>query len=176
MTNRTQRRAVERPSSNTASPHTLSGSVSIRRVLTSVLAFTVAILLANECLAGDDIIKWRAPPYMDITRSSTNCGSNHREPVDIEFDGHVVRTTGWTGHTYEVRLLEPLAADGSGQVYGVRCHLIDRWCSSSSADKAHEKSPTGVVTLRAADGSSYQSSVDDLQAAQMSVTGVTQPS
>lgn len=84
-----------------------------------VLSSAVALLLASECLAADDVIKWRALPQLDTTRSSTLCGHQHREPIDIEFDGHIVKTTAWSQQSCDLILLEPLATDGSGQVYGV---------------------------------------------------------
>jgi hypothetical protein len=61
------------------------------------------MMLRSQCnpgyiatlLAGDDAIKWRSNPYLDQERSSTNCSFQYREPIDIEFDGHVVKTGAW---------------------------------------------------------------------------------
>lgn len=86
--------------------------------MVSSIALTI-ILSAGECFAVDDVIKWRALPQLDTTRSSNLCGHQHREPIDVEFDGHVVKTTAGSRQSCDLILLEPLAADGSGQVYGV---------------------------------------------------------
>jgi hypothetical protein len=95
----------------------MRGSASIG-VLVSVLALAAAALPAGGCLA-DEPVRWRAEPTLVLERSSTNCGAQYREPVGIEFDGKVVKTTAWSRRTYDLILFEPLAADGSGQVYGL---------------------------------------------------------
>jgi hypothetical protein len=94
-------------------------SASIASVLASVVAFAVAALLAGACSAQDQPIKWRAHPLLEIDRSSTNCGFQYREPVSLEFDGKVLKTSAWSRQTYDILLASPLAADGSGQVYAV---------------------------------------------------------
>jgi hypothetical protein len=91
----------------------------IGNLLASSVAFAIAALLAGQCLADEQVIKWRAHPELVLARSSTNCGDNFREPINIAFDGKVVKTTAWTRMSYDLVLFEPLAADGSGQVYGV---------------------------------------------------------
>jgi hypothetical protein len=95
------------------------GSVALANVLAPVLAFAFATVLADECSAGDEVFKWRADPHLVQERSSTNCGFQFREPIAIEFDGHVVKTGPWSRQTFDMVLLEPLAADGSGEVNGV---------------------------------------------------------
>jgi hypothetical protein len=79
--------------------------------------------LASGCLADDDTIKWRAEPTLDITRSSTNCGNQYKEPINIEFDGKTLKTSAWSRLTYDIKLLEPLNADGSGEVSAVSMPL-----------------------------------------------------
>jgi hypothetical protein len=88
-------------------------------ILAPSLAAAVAMLLACDCSAGEPVVKWRADPFLVWNQSSTNCGHNFKEAIKIEFDGEVMKTSGWTGTTYDIHLLEPLHADGSGKVSAV---------------------------------------------------------
>jgi len=65
------------------------------------------------------VIRWRAEPTLQLAISSTSCGHQHKEPIKIEFDGKVLKTAAWSGQTYDIILLEPLNADGSGEVNAV---------------------------------------------------------
>jgi len=88
-------------------------------ILASSLAAAIAALLASDCLAAEPVVKWRANPFLVANQSSTNCGHNFKEAIAIEFDGTVMKTAGWSGTTYDIHLLEPLNADGSGKVSAV---------------------------------------------------------
>lgn len=88
-------------------------------ILASLLASAVAVLLASDCSAGEPVVKWRANPVLEQSRSSTNCGFQFQEPIAVEFDGKTMKTMAWRGMTYDMGLLEPLNADGSGQVYAI---------------------------------------------------------
>ena len=93
-------------------------TISAVRFLAPVVASAAVAFVASEGLA-DDPIKWRARPYLEITRSSTNCGIQLQEPFNVEFDGKQVKTSSWSWQTYDIILDQPLAADGSGQVYAL---------------------------------------------------------
>jgi hypothetical protein len=97
----------------------MRGSISRGRILAFLVAVAIPTVLAGECLADDQPIKWRARPFLEITRSSTNCGIQLQEPFNLEFDGKVLRTSAWSWTTYDMTLLEPLNPDGSGQVYAI---------------------------------------------------------
>jgi hypothetical protein len=94
-----------------------------RRLLVCLSAsFGVALagmVWVNDSRAEEPVSHWRAMPHLDVETSSTNCGIHWVEPIQIEFVGKVVKTTAWTARTYDMVLLEPLKADGSGEVYGV---------------------------------------------------------
>ena len=64
-------------------------------------------------------IKWLAMPELDHTKSSTNCGDRHTEPVELVLEGNVLKSTAWSGMTYDMILQEPLNADGSGKVRAI---------------------------------------------------------
>ena len=87
--------------------------------LVSSLAAAVAVFLTSECSAAEPVVKWRAEPFLVQTQSSTNCGLTQPEAISLEFDGKLLKTTGWTGSTYDIHLLEPLKDDGSGKVNAV---------------------------------------------------------
>jgi hypothetical protein len=90
-----------------------------RVLVASLLGFLCATFPGGQCLADDQPIKWRARPFLEIYKSSTNCGIQLQEPFNIEFNGRVLKTSAWSWTTYDMTLLEPLNPDGSGQVYAI---------------------------------------------------------
>jgi hypothetical protein len=76
----------------------------------------VAMIPASTCSAAEPVIKWRAEPNLEIVKSSTNCGHQYKEPIGLEFDGKTLKTSAWSRMTYDMILLAPLNADGSGEV------------------------------------------------------------
>jgi hypothetical protein len=77
---------------------------------------TVVLLSTSVCWANEPVIKWRAAPVLDLLKSSSSCGQQYREPLDMEFDGKILKTSAWSRQTYDMELLAPLNADGSGEV------------------------------------------------------------
>jgi hypothetical protein len=92
-------------------------------LLTTLLVSAVALMPASNCSAAEPVSRWRAEPHLDLTRSSTSCGSQYKEPLDMEFDGKTLKTSAWSRMTYDIELLEPLNADGSGEVNAVSMPL-----------------------------------------------------
>lgn len=92
-------------------------------ILATLFVSAIVVIPASNCSAAEPVIKWRAEPTLDITRSSTNCGNQYKEPIDIEFDGKTLKTSAWSRMTYDIELLEPLNADGSGEVNAVSMPL-----------------------------------------------------
>jgi hypothetical protein len=72
---------------------------------------------------GGPVISWRADPILDVVRSSTACGRQFKEQIEIAFDGKTLKTSAWSRQTYDMILLEPLNADGSGEVNAVSMPL-----------------------------------------------------
>src|SRR5476649_1732759 len=99
------------------SPAPIVGTLAV------LLASAVAVFLASDCSAGEPVIKWRANPILETTRSSTSCGHQFTEPIEIAFDGKTLKTSAWSRMTYDMKLLEPLSADGSGEVNAVSMPL-----------------------------------------------------
>jgi hypothetical protein len=77
------------------------------------------LLATGSAWADEPTIAWRAKPFLELAKSSTNCGIQLHEPVNMAFDGKVLHTTAWSWQTYDFILDGPLAADGSGQVNAV---------------------------------------------------------
>jgi hypothetical protein len=94
----------------------MKSSALVVGILTCLLASAVAALMASNSSAAEPVLKWRTLPFLDDAKSSTNCGHQFQEPIGIEFDGKILKTGAWSRMTYEMQLLEPLNADGSGEV------------------------------------------------------------
>src|SRR5476651_1217038 len=92
-------------------------------ILASLLVSAAAVIPASNCSAAEPVIRWRANPILETTRSSTSCGHQYREPIEMEFDGTTLKTSAWSRMTYDMKLLEPLNADGSGEVNAVSMPL-----------------------------------------------------
>jgi hypothetical protein len=92
-------------------------------VLATLFVSAVAMISASDCSADEPVSRWRADPYLDITRSSTNCGNQHKEAITMEFDGKILKTGAWSAQTYDIILQSPLNADGSGTVDAISMPL-----------------------------------------------------
>ena len=67
----------------------------------------------NAAWANPD--KWRASLVL-VTEDERTCGAQHASKFYVDIEGNIVRRSASSGSTYDLRLLAPLNADGSGRV------------------------------------------------------------
>ena len=78
-----------------------------------MLAAVGLAALTNATQANAD--KWQASAVL-VTEDERTCGMQHASKFYVDIDGDIVRHSASSGSTYDLRLLAPLNADGSGRV------------------------------------------------------------